>query len=82
MFLIISRSISAPPPVAVKNGFKGETDTSDDEVASEVLSHHSSASESASAMEESAGVYAVPGDLRGRAQKWTLSQWITLPVAC
>ncbi|XP_075882259.1 interferon-related developmental regulator 2 isoform X2 [Nelusetta ayraudi] len=42
-------------PAAVKNGFKGETDTSDDEVASEVLSHHSSASEGASAMEESAG---------------------------
>ncbi|KAG9332460.1 hypothetical protein JZ751_014558 [Albula glossodonta] len=40
-----------------KNGAKGESGASDDDLASDVLSHYSSASESASVMEEGTGAY-------------------------
>ncbi|XP_072223045.1 interferon-related developmental regulator 2 isoform X1 [Leuresthes tenuis] len=39
----------------VKNGMKAESPASDDELTSDVLSHYSSASESASVLEEAAG---------------------------
>uniref|UniRef100_A0A1A7X8C2 Interferon-related developmental regulator 2 n=1 Tax=Iconisemion striatum TaxID=60296 RepID=A0A1A7X8C2_9TELE len=39
----------------VKNGMKGESAASDDELASDILSHYSSASETASVMEEGTG---------------------------
>ncbi|XP_017266921.1 interferon-related developmental regulator 2 isoform X1 [Kryptolebias marmoratus] len=42
-------------PKGVKNGVKGESTASDDEMTSDILSHCSSASESASVMEESTG---------------------------
>lgn len=41
----------------VKNGLKGESTASDEEMTSDILSHYSSASESASVMEESTGLY-------------------------
>lgn len=43
--------------VGIKNGVKGESGASDDELASDVLSHYSSASESTSVLEEGTGLY-------------------------
>lgn len=43
--------------LGVKNGMKGESGASDDELLSDVLSHYSSASESTSVMEEGTGLY-------------------------
>lgn len=40
-----------------KNGVKGESGVSDDDLASDVLSHYSSASESASVLEEGSGIH-------------------------
>lgn len=40
-----------------KNGVKGESGASDDELTSDVLSHYSSASEGTSVMEEGTGLY-------------------------
>lgn len=42
--------------LAVKNGVKGESGASDDELNSDVVSHYSSASESTSVVEEGTGV--------------------------
>lgn len=41
----------------VKNGMKGESAASDDEPTSDILSHYSSASETASVLEEGPGLY-------------------------
>ncbi|XP_023676815.2 interferon-related developmental regulator 2 isoform X2 [Paramormyrops kingsleyae] len=54
--LQLQLSTKAPLPYkGGRNGVKGESGASDDEQASEVLSHYSSASESASVLEEGAG---------------------------
>lgn len=45
--------------VSGKNGVRGESGVSDDDLASDVLSHYSSASESASVIEESTGTCTV-----------------------
>lgn len=42
--------------LAAKNGVKGESGASDDELNSDVVSHYSSASESTSVIEEGTGV--------------------------
>lgn len=71
-------SLFFSPPGPIKNGFRGETDTSDDEVVSDVLSHCSSASESASAVEENSGVCPVLETFRSCTKEE--SRCITLPV--
>ncbi len=42
-----------------KNGVRGESGVSDDDLASDVLSHYSSASESASVIEEGTGTQTI-----------------------
>lgn len=46
--------------LGIKNGVKGESGASDDELTSDVLSHYSSASESTSVLEEGTGLYTKP----------------------
>lgn len=46
--------------LGVKNGMKGESGASDDELTSDVLSHYSSASESTSVLEEGTGLCTKP----------------------
>lgn len=53
-------TISSPIFLGIKNGVKGESGTSDDELTSDVLSHYSSASESTSVLEEGTGLYTKP----------------------
>lgn len=43
--------------LGLKNGVKGESGASDDELTSDVLSHYSSASETTSVLEEGTGLY-------------------------
>lgn len=43
-------------PLGMRNGVKGESGASDDELMSDILSHCSSASESTSVLEESTGL--------------------------
>lgn len=43
--------------LGMKNGVKGESGASDDELMSDVLSHYSSTSETASVLEDGTGLY-------------------------
>ncbi|XP_054868819.1 interferon-related developmental regulator 2 isoform X2 [Amphiprion ocellaris] len=53
---VLQLQLSAKAPLkGVKNGLKGESAASDDDVASDILSHYSSASETTSVLEEGTG---------------------------
>uniref|UniRef100_A0A3P9MI78 Interferon-related developmental regulator 2 n=1 Tax=Oryzias latipes TaxID=8090 RepID=A0A3P9MI78_ORYLA len=53
---VLQLQLSAKAPLkGVKNGMKGESAASDDELASDILSHYSSASEGTSVLEEGLG---------------------------
>ncbi|XP_029011816.1 interferon-related developmental regulator 2 isoform X1 [Betta splendens] len=53
---VLQLQLSAKAPLkGVKNGVKGESGASDDELTSDILSHYSSASETASVLEEGTG---------------------------
>ncbi|CAL8319016.1 unnamed protein product [Merluccius merluccius] len=54
--LQLQLSAKAPPPLkGGRNGVKGESGASDDDLASEVMSHYSSTSENASVLEDGTG---------------------------
>ncbi|XP_014001803.1 interferon-related developmental regulator 2 isoform X1 [Salmo salar] len=62
---VLQLQLSAKGPLSLKggrNGVKGESGASDDELASDVLSHYSSASESASVVDEATGGGGEPVD--------------------
>ncbi|XP_056130461.1 interferon-related developmental regulator 2 [Lampris incognitus] len=59
---VLQLQLSARAPLPLKggrNGVKGESGASDDDLASDILSHYSSASETASILEEGTGVESV-----------------------
>lgn len=58
MALITAQIKCFSPTLGVKNGVKGESGASDDELNSDVVSHYSSASESTSVVEEGTGLSA------------------------
>ncbi|CAB1336271.1 unnamed protein product [Coregonus sp. 'balchen'] len=52
---VLQLQLSAKGPLSLKGGVKGGSGASDDDLASDVLSHYSSASESASVLDEGTG---------------------------